>query len=299
MPLTITKSGLAVNEYDVFDTRTPWRIQLKIALIQQTVSPDKNENLLKGLQNAQRAIEAGAQMIAFAELAFEPFYPQLHADDDFRNLAETIPGPVTEAFCELAKAHEVVFVLNLFERSGDKTFDSSPVIDADGSILGTTRMVHITDYPGFHEQDYYVPGDNQSLVFETRYGKVGVAICYDRHYPEYMRALGVAGAEIVFIPQAGAIGEWPEGIYEAELQVAAFQNGYFTALCNRVGKDQNIMFAGESFVCNPSGSVIARAQSSVEEILYCDIELSEIAESDAKKLFLRDRRPELYADWIK
>ena len=272
---------------------------MKIALIQQTVSPDKNENLLKGLQNAQRAIEAGAQMIAFAELAFEPFYPQLHADDDFRNLAETIPGPVTEAFCELAKAHEVVFVLNLFERSGDKTFDSSPVIDADGSILGTTRMVHITDYPGFHEQDYYVPGDNQSLVFETRYGKVGVAICYDRHYPEYMRALGVAGAEIVFIPQAGAIGEWPEGIYEAELQVAAFQNGYFTALCNRVGKDQNIMFAGESFVCNPSGSVIARAQSSVEEILYCDIELSEIAESDAKKLFLRDRRPELYADWIK
>ena len=113
-----------------------------------------------------------------------------------------------------------------------------------------------------------------------------------------MRALAVAGAEIVFVPQAGAIGEWPDGIYEAELQVSAFQNGYFTALCNRVGKEQHLTFAGESFVCNPSGKVIAKAGSQTEEILYCNIDLSEISESHARKLFFRDRRPELYSRWL-
>ena len=120
----------------------------------------------------------------------------------------------------------------------------------------------------------------------------------DSHYPEYMRAVGVAGAEIVFVPQAGVVGEWPEGLYEAELRVAAFQNGYFTALVNRVGKESELMFAGESFVCDCSGNVIARAGQGTEEVLFCDVDFNKIADSDAKKLFYRDRRPELYSDWI-
>ena len=177
-----------------------------------------------------------------------------------------IPGPTTDAFCDLAKEHGVVFVLNLFESADAKTFDSSPVIDADGTIMGTTRMIHITDYPCFHEQGYYAPGDNGAPVYDTKYGKIGVAICYDRHYPEYMRAMGVAGAEVVFVPQAGAVDEWPEGLYEAELRVAAFQNGYFTALCNRVGKEEQLTFAGESFVCDPTGNVIARAAQGLSLI---------------------------------
>ena len=271
---------------------------MKIALIQQHASEDKQLNLATGIQNARKAIEAGANVIAFAELAFDPFYPQVPADDSFADAAEPIPGPTTDAFCALASEHEVVFILNLFESAGGKTFDSSPVIDADGSILGTTRMIHITEYPGFHEQSYYTPGDTGVVAYQTRFGKIGVAICYDRHFPEYMRALAVAGAEIVFVPQAGAIGEWPDGIYEAELQVSAFQNGYFTALCNRVGQEQHLSFAGESFVCNPSGKVIAKAGSQTEEILYCNIDLSEISESHARKLFFRDRRPELYSRWL-
>jgi N-carbamoylputrescine amidase len=129
-------------------------------------------------------------------------------------------------------------------------------------------------------------------------GKIGVSICYDRHYPEYMRALAVAGAELVVVPQAGAVGEWPEGLYEAELQVAAFQNGYFTALCNRVGSEECLDFAGESFVCAPDGRVVARAPQGEDHILLADIDLAEAAESHARKLFLRDRRPELYADWL-
>jgi N-carbamoylputrescine amidase len=172
------------------------------------------------------------------------------------------------------------------------------VIDADGTILGITRMVHITEYEYFHEQGYYAPGDRGVPVFDTRFGRIGVAICYDRHYPEYMRALAVAGAEVVVIPQAGATGEWPEGLYEAEMQVAAFQNGYFTALCNRVGKEQHLDFAGESFVCGPDGRVLARAGTGTDEILYCEVDLAECEKSHARRLFLRDRRPELYGEWL-
>ena len=271
---------------------------MKIALIQQHCTKDKQKNLERALKAAQKAALEGAKIIAFAELAFEPFYPQHPNPADQLALAEPIPGPTTERFIQLAKELGVVFVLNLYERDSDKAFDTSPVIDADGTLLGTTRMLHITDYEGFYEQDYYDPGDHDAPIYQTEFGKIGVAICYDRHYPEYMRRLALQGAEIVFVPQAGAIGEWPEGLYQAELRVAAFQNGYFTALCNRVGKEDVLEFAGESFVCDPFGQVIAQAAKGRDEILYCDIDLDRIKESPAKKWFFRDRRAELYGEWF-
>jgi N-carbamoylputrescine amidase len=132
----------------------------------------------------------------------------------------------------------------------------------------------------------------------TRAGRVGVSICYDRHYPEVMRALAVNGADLVIVPQAGSVGEWPEGLYEAEMRVAAFQNGYFVALCNRVGKEECLEFAGESFVCAPDGTVIARARTGTDEILYADIDLAACAESHARRLFLQHRRPDLYSEWF-
>jgi N-carbamoylputrescine amidase len=113
-----------------------------------------------------------------------------------------------------------------------------------------------------------------------------------------MRALALGGAQVVFTPQAGAVGEWPEGLYEAEMRVAAFQNGYFTPLCNRVGPEPNLTFAGESFICDPSGRVVARAGEGTDEILVCDIDLDEVDRSHARTLFLRDRRAELYGDWL-
>lgn len=272
---------------------------MKIALIQQSASVDKQTNLNRGLEATRAAAQDGANVICFAELAFEPFYPQVPAGNDFVELAEPIPGPITNQFCKLAAELGIVVVLNLFERDGGKTYDSSPVIDADGKLLGVTRMIHITDYECFHEQGYYTPGDNGAPVFDTRFGKIGVAICYDRHYPEYMRAMAVAGAQLVVIPQAGSVGEWPDGLYEAELRVAAFQNGYFTALCNRVGAEQQLTFAGESFVCDPMGNVIARAGQGTDETLFCDLDLEQIKSSHARQLFMRDRRPELYADWLR
>ena len=272
---------------------------MKIALIQQHATNDVQNNLERGLAAARRAAANGAQVICYAELAFEPFYPQRPAEGDVRALAQPIPGAITQAFSELARELGVVLVLNLFERDGDATYDSSPVIDRDGSLLGVTRMAHITEYACFHEQGYYAEPDQDPPVFETAFGRIGVAICYDRHYPEYTRALALQGAEVIVVPQAGAVGEWPEGLYEAEMRVTAFHNGCFVALCNRVGQEECLEFAGESFVCDPDGHVIARAPTAEDAILQIDLDLEAIPRSHAKTLFFRERRPELYARWFR
>src|SRR5688500_11064898 len=204
---------------------------MKIALIQQQATRDKAANVARGLAALDTAARGGARLACYAELAFEWFHPQHRAGADVRSLAEPLDGPTVQAFQQKARELGIVAVINLFERDGERTYDSSPVIDADGSLLGVTRMIHITDYPCFHEQGYYTPGDKGAPVYRTLAGRIGVAICYDRHFPEYMRALAVKGADLVIVPQAGAVDEWPEGLYEGELRVAAFQNGYFTALC--------------------------------------------------------------------
>ncbi len=271
---------------------------MKIALIQQSAGTDIRKNIDKGIENVYSAAAAGAKIICFPELAFTPFYPQKRSDGNNLDLAEEIPGRITNEFSQIAKEKGIVIILNLYERVGDKTFDSTPIIDSNGKIANVVRMMHITQYEHFYEQDYYFPGDPEIKITGTEFGKIGIAICYDRHYPEYMRALGLAGAEIVFIPQAGAIGEWPEGLYEAEVRTAAFQNGYFTALCNRVGKEENLHFAGESFVSDPDGKIIARAASDKEEILYSEIDLDLVNNSYARKLFMRHRRKNIYGKWF-
>ena len=270
----------------------------RVALIQESASPDPARNLQRGLTAARQAAANGARVIAFAELAFTRFHPQHLPRTDVRTLAEPVPGPTTEAFSALARELGIVVVLNVFERAGEATYDCSPVIDADGSLVGRTRMVHITEYPCFHEQHYYQPGDLGAPVFPTAAGRIGVAICYDRHFPEYMRALGLAGADLVVVPQAGVEDEWPAGFFEGELCTAAFQNGYFVALCNRVGREDQLTFAGESFVCGPDGSVRARAPRGIETTLLCDIDLAEVPRSHARRVLMKDRRPELYGRWL-
>src|SRR5688500_18392402 len=271
---------------------------MKIALVQQRADVDKSSNVARGLAALERAARGGAEVVAFAELAFERFHPQRPASGDPLALAEPIPGPITDQFSRKARELGVVVVLNLYERAGSQAFDASPVIDADGALLGTTRMIHITDYPCFHEQGYYTPGDTGAPVYRTRAGQIGVAICYDRHYPEYMRALALGGADLVVVPQAGSVGEWPDGLYEAEMQVAAFQNGYFVALCNRVGEEDCLMFAGESFVCAPDGRVLARAPAGRDAVLASDFDIHDNAASHARRLFMQHRRPELYPAWL-
>jgi beta-ureidopropionase len=271
---------------------------MKLGLIQQRVTRDKAANLRQALAALTEAARAGARLAAFPELGFEWFHPQRPAGTNPADLAEPIDGPTVRAVQERARALGIVVVMNLFERDGDRCYDSSPVIDADGSLLGITRMIHITEYSCFHEQGYYTPGDRGAPVYQTAAGRIGVAICYDRHFPEYLRALALGGADLVVVPQAGAVGEWPEGLYEAEMRVAAFQNGYFVALCNRVGREDCLEFAGESFVCGPDGRVLARAPQGADCILHAEIDLASTPDSCARRLFLRHRRPALYPAWV-
>ena len=290
---------------------------MRLALAQLSSSPDRAHNLDRCLAAMDAAARRGAGMIVFPEIVLDRFFPQQRCGGDIClekgeggpfDIAETIPGPTTERIAAKAKEHGLVTVFNLYERvdgkGGPRFYDSSPVFDADGTLLGTTRMLHITDYEGFHETDYYhpAPADDANVgapVFDTRAGKIGVAICYDRHYPEYLRALAVGGADLVVIPQAGAIGEWPEGLFEAEVRTAAFQNGYFAALCNRVGAEEELTFAGESFISAPDGRIVARGKQLEDDLVVADLDFAENAASAGKKLFWRDRRPELYAEWAR
>jgi len=270
---------------------------MRIALIQNCAGADREDNLLRALSSMGEARDAGADLVVFPELALDRFFPQYLVCGWAGSAAESIPGATSDRIAARARELSLVTVFNMYERDEHgRTFDSSPVFDADGSLLGVTRMVHITEYEGFHEQAWYHPGDTGAPVYDTAVGRIGVAICYDRHYPEYMRALGAAGAELVCIPQAGTAGEWPEGMYEAEIRAAAFQNGYFAALCNRVGEDDGLVFAGESFVSDPEGRVIARGSSGSEDLVVCDVDLAACPDSTARRLFWRDRRPGLYGD---
>ena len=272
---------------------------MRIALVQHRAGPRHADNVERGLAAVREAAAAGAGLVAFPELAFTPFFPCCRSGGPAPlDMAEPVPGPTSDRFARLARELGVVVVLNLYEREGGRAFDSSPVIDADGRLLGTTRMLHVAQMPDFYEQDYYTPGDHGMPVYQTAVGRIGVAICYDRHYPEVMRCLGLRQADLVVVPQAGSVGEWPDGLYEAELRVAAFQNGYFTALANRVGAEPTMTFAGESFVCDPAGRVIARGPAADDAIVYADLDLSQLASSHARQLFLRDRRPDLVASLL-
>lgn len=268
--------------------------KIKIALIQLANSLDLKNNLNRGLEALEKAAAAGAELIVFPELSFLPFLPQRPARPGFERYAEEVPGPTTEIISRKAAELRVAVVFNLLEIEAGKTYDSSPIVDRDGRLVGLNRMVHVMEAPGFHEKGYYHPGDLGAGVFDTSVGRIGVAICYDRHFPEYMRALALKGAELVVIPQAGAKGEWPAGLFEAELQVAAFQNGYFVALANRVGKEEVVDFEGGSLLVDPRGQVVAGAEKEKEDILLVEIDFSRLDDCPARRHFLNDRRPEIY-----
>lgn len=267
---------------------------MKIALVQQHATEDRELNTQRGIEAVREASAQGAQLVAFPELSFLRFFPQQRRAEQPTPWSEPIPGPTTDVFSKLARELGIVLIINLYESEGNKTYDSTPVIDSDGTLRGVARMVHIIDAPCFRETDFYHPGDHGATVFSTSVGRVGIAICYDRHFPEYMRALALKDAQLVVVPQAGAIGEWPPGVFEAEMQVAGFQNGYFTALANRVGEEECLTFGGESFVTDPTGKILAQAPAGEDAILYADLDFGLLEGCSARQHFLRDRRPDIY-----
>ena len=267
---------------------------MRIALIQQESTADYGANVERALQRFHQAVGQGAELVLFPELSFQLFFPGRRRKPGTAVISESIPGPTTDRFSGAARKLRSAVVINLYENDDDRFYDTSAVIDADGELKGVTRMVHIMDGPGFHERDYYHPGDRGAPVYDLSVGRIGVAICYDRHFPEYMRALAVKGAQLVLVPQAGAADEWPPGLFEAELQVASMQNGYFCALANRVGKEDPVEFSGKSFCTDPRGQILRQAPAGQESILYVEVDFDLIGGSPAHRHFLHDRREKIY-----
>jgi len=272
------------------------KIKVTVGLAQISAGENKDKNVEKGIQFLEEASKKGADIVCFPEMGFQRFFPQYRARPDFFKTAEPIPGPLTEKFGKIAKEYKLTVILNIFEKDGNGRFyNSSPVIDKNGELLGVSRMIHIAEEPLFNEKYYYYPGTGGFPVYKTGKCTFGIAICYDRHYPEQMRILALKSAQIIFIPQAGITGN-PIKAYEIEMQASSFSNQIFTALVNRTGKEDEMEFIGGSFITSPSGELIKRGSNTKEELLIKDLDLSEIERYRIERPFLRDRRPELYKE---
>ncbi len=280
-----------------------------LGLLQHACDPDPRGNLDTCLRAANRAARDGARIICTQELFRSQYFCQSEDHAQFA-LAESIPGPSTEAFQNIARRHKVVVVASLFERRAAGLYhNTAVVIDADGSVLGIYRKMHIPDDPLYYEKFYFTPGDTGFRSWNTRHGRIGVLICWDQWYPEAARLTAMHGAEILLYPTA--IGWHPSekaehganqhGAWETIQRSHAVANGCFVAAVNRVGTERpvggdGIEFWGQSFVAGTSGQILAKGSVDKPENLLVSIDLAKVDATRTHWPFLRDRRIDAYGD---
>jgi N-carbamoylputrescine amidase len=277
-----------------------------LGLIQAACSPDPAANLERTLTAVQRAAGDGAQIICTQELFRSQYFCQSE-DHKYFELAEPIPGPTTAAFQDLAKAKQVVVIASLFERRAPGLYhNTAAVIDADGSLLGVYRKMHIPDDPLYYEKFYFAPGDLGFRAWQTRYGKIGVLICWDQWYPEAARLTALQGAEILFYPTAigwhpheqAQLGAQQHAAWETVQRSHAIANGCFVAVVNRVGHEKlagdGIEFWGQSFVAGTAGELLSKASATKDETSIVPLDLGQVDDTRTHWPFLRDRRIDAY-----
>ncbi|WP_419933515.1 nitrilase-related carbon-nitrogen hydrolase [Candidatus Poriferisodalis sp.] len=267
------------------------------AIVQTAWTGDKESMIELHEKYVAEAAAAGARVMCFQELFYGPYFCQVQ-DAEYYSYAEAIPdGPTTKRFCELAAQHEMVLVVPMYEREqAGLLYNTAAVIDADGTYLGKYRKNHIPQVKGFWEKFYFRPGNLGYPVFETAVGTVGVYICYDRHFPEGWRALGLAGAEIVFNPSATSRG-LSAYLWQLEQTSSAAANMYFVGAINRVGVEPlgDNDFYGTSYFANPRGQIVDGAASDhAEELVVRELDLEMLDEVRNQWAFYRDRRPDSY-----
>ena len=264
---------------------------MKIALAQLKIDVDMEVNSKKSTDFIEKAVSMGAELICFPELQFSPFFPQ-HQNKDAAKYLMSVDHPSIKAVQTKCKEYKIAACLNVYLREDKGFFDASPFINSHGEIMGISKMVHIVQWPKFYEQDYYTPSDEGFNVYETENYKAGVVICFDRHFPESLRTCALIGAELIIVPTA-IIKDEPLEMFEWEMRIAAMQNNVFIALCNRVGKEGEMDFAGMSLVVDPLGNVVAKAEDR-EQLLIADMDLKVVKESRIKNPFIEMRRPDKY-----
>jgi beta-ureidopropionase len=274
------------------------------ALLQASWTGDKESMIQKHEKAAVDASKQGAQVMLFQELFYGPYFCQVQ-DPQYYSYTELIPdGPTTIRMQALAKETGMVLVVPMYEEDGKASgvyYNTAAVIDADGKYLGKYRKTHIPHVNGFWEKFYFRPGNMGYPVFETAVGKVGVYICYDRHFPEGARALGLNGAEMVFIPSATSRG-LSEYLWRIEQVSHAVANGYFVGTINRVGQEKEFGpndYYGSSYFADPRGKIVAQASEKEEELLVTDLNMDLVREVRNTWQFYRDRRPDMYDDMVK
>ncbi len=277
---------------------------LPLALVQTRCGTDPAENLARAVGRIEEAARSGARVVCLQELFRSQYFCQSEDLTRFE-LAEAIPGPSTEALSKLAAAHGIAIVASLFERRAEGLYHNTAVtLDADGSLLGLYRKMHIPDDPLYYEKFYFTPGDLGFRSFATRHGRLGTLVCWDQWFPEAARLAALSGAQILVYPTA--IGwQFDEGeqldaaqhdAWETVQRSHAIANGVFVAAVNRVGREGEIRFWGQSFAADPFGRVLARASSSEEETLLVECDLGLVERARREWPFLRDRRIDAYAD---
>jgi len=281
--------------------------RFRIGLVQMTCSTDPEANLQKAIEKTREAAAKGAEIVCLQEL-FRSQYFCREENADLFDLAETIPGPSTEALAAVARDLQVSIVASLFEKRAQGLYhNTAAIIDADGSLIGLYRKMHIPDDPLYYEKFYFTPGDLGFQNFETRYSRIGVLVCWDQWYPEGARITSLQGANVLFYPTA--IGWHPaEKAQHGEAQLDAWRtiqrahaisNGVFVAAVNRTGyegsPENGLEFWGNSFVSDPFGRVIAQASTDREETLVVECDPKQMDEVRRNWPFLRDRRIDAYA----
>lgn len=262
---------------------------MKIALVQMSMGKKISENLDKSLKYCDMA--KNCDLVFFPEIQLTPFFPQYHkvcAD----HYCIDMDNDVLVRLCRKAWEHRYYLSPNIYLESEGARYDTSLWISPEGKIQDTAKMVHIAQNENFYEQDYYTPAKDGFKVFATPFGKIGIVICFDRHMPESIRTCAKKGADLIIVPTANTKAE-PMEMFEWEMRVQAMQNQVFIAMCNRVGTEDKMQFAGESIVIDPRGKVIAKADDR-EQLLVCEIDLQEVKKVRSSLDYLSLRRPEQY-----
>jgi N-carbamoylputrescine amidase len=283
-----------------------------LGLLQHACTPDPAANLELGLAMADRAAQQGARIICTQELFRSQYFCQSEDHANFA-LAEAIPGASTRAFQQLARKHRVVVIASLFEKRAPGLYhNTAVVIDADGALLGRYRKMHIPDDPLYYEKFYFTPGDTGFRAWTTRYGRIGVLICWDQWFPEAARLTALQGAQILFYPTAigwhprekKRLGARQHEAWETIQRSHAVANGCYVAAVNRVGHERpadgpGIEFWGQSFVAGTSGEMLVKAGAGEESVLLATVDLAKVDATRTQWPFLRDRRIDAYGGLTK
>lgn len=264
---------------------------MRLALVQMRNLGTLEKNREQSLEAIQQAAKNDADLVLFPEVHLTEFFPQ-YSGQNVKDYEITMDSQVIKSFRRVCRENHIMAVPNVFFWEQGKTYDASILIDAEGVIQGVQKMVHVAQAEQFFEQDYYTPSDDGFHVYDTKFGKIGIVVCFDRHYPESIRTEALYGADLILIPTVNTKTE-PSQMFEWELRVQAFQNSVAIAMCNRVGQEENMVFSGESIVIDADGNVLAKAGDE-ETILYVDVDLTRSKKIRDSRPYTQLRRPEWY-----